>query len=156
DAPGHGQQRRGRVRRVGVDQQEVLVRRRPGCIVWIGQGGFRGGWSGVICGVNGGPGAIRSRGQHTCPCFRAASNMPRSILPLPCLRAAPVRDSPILRLSGSITALATPFTVAGELDLDAWRRLLHAQLAGGTQALVVAGSTGEAAALSDAEYDTLL
>ena len=82
--------------------------------------------------------------------------MPRSILPLPRLRAAPVRDSPILRLSGSITALATPFTVAGELDLDAWRRLLHAQLAGGTQALVVAGSTGEAAALSDAEYDTLL
>src|SRR5690606_39604195 len=37
-----------------------------------------------------------------------------------------------LRLSGSITALATPFTLAGELDLDAWRRLLLAQLSGGT------------------------
>src|SRR5690606_38867820 len=37
-----------------------------------------------------------------------------------------------------------------------WRRLLQAQLAGGTQALVVAGSTGEAAALDDAEYDLLL
>ena len=61
-----------------------------------------------------------------------------------------------MRLSGSITALATPFTVAGELDLDAWQRLLSAQLAGGTQALVVAGSTGEAASLLDAEYDTLL
>ncbi|HLT44804.1 MAG TPA: 4-hydroxy-tetrahydrodipicolinate synthase [Luteimonas sp.] len=61
-----------------------------------------------------------------------------------------------MRLSGSITALATPFTVTGELDLDAWRRLLQAQLAGGTQALVVAGSTGEAAALDDAEYDLLL
>ena len=59
-------------------------------------------------------------------------------------------------LSGSITALATPFTAAGELDLDAWRRLLQRQLDGGTQGVVVAGSTGEAAALADAEYDTLL
>lgn len=61
-----------------------------------------------------------------------------------------------MSLSGSITALATPFTAAGELDLDAWRRLLAQQLEGGTQGIVVAGSTGEAAALSDDEYDTLL
>ncbi|GAB3376331.1 4-hydroxy-tetrahydrodipicolinate synthase [Lysobacter rhizosphaerae] len=61
-----------------------------------------------------------------------------------------------LRLSGSITALATPFGVAGELDLDAWERLLQQQLDGGTQAVVVAGSTGEAAALYDAEFDLLL
>ena len=61
-----------------------------------------------------------------------------------------------MRLSGSITALATPFDAAGEIDLDAWRRLLQAQLEGGTQALVVAGSTGEAAALYDVEYDAIL
>ena len=61
-----------------------------------------------------------------------------------------------MRLSGSITALATPFTAAGEIDLDAWRRLLRLQLDGGTQAMVVAGSTGEAAALQDVEYDALL
>ena len=61
-----------------------------------------------------------------------------------------------MRLSGSITALATPFTATGELDLDAWRRLLQAQLAGGTQALVVAGSTGEAASLYEVEFDALL
>ncbi|WP_242106865.1 4-hydroxy-tetrahydrodipicolinate synthase [Luteimonas aquatica] len=61
-----------------------------------------------------------------------------------------------MRISGSITALATPFTAAGELDLDAWRRLLQAQLAAGTQGVVVAGSTGEAAALLDSEYDSLL
>jgi len=61
-----------------------------------------------------------------------------------------------LQLSGSITALATPFTADGALDLDAWRRLLDLQLAGGTQAVVVAGSTGEAAALYDVEYDALL
>jgi len=61
-----------------------------------------------------------------------------------------------LRLSGSITALATPFNAAGELDLDAWERLLGQQLDGGTQAIVVAGSTGEAAALYDGEFDILL
>jgi 4-hydroxy-tetrahydrodipicolinate synthase len=61
-----------------------------------------------------------------------------------------------LHLSGSITALATPFTGAGEIDFPAWQRLLDMQLAGGTQALVVAGSTGEAAALTDAEYGQLL
>ncbi len=60
------------------------------------------------------------------------------------------------RLSGSITALATPFTGAGELDLDAWQRLLAWQLDAGTNAIVVAGSTGEAAALYDGEFDTLL
>lgn len=61
-----------------------------------------------------------------------------------------------MRLSGSITALATPFTASGEIDLDAWRRLLQAQLDGGIQGIVVAGSTGEAAALYDAEYDAIL
>ncbi|QDW65916.1 4-hydroxy-tetrahydrodipicolinate synthase [Luteimonas granuli] len=61
-----------------------------------------------------------------------------------------------MHLSGSITALATPFTAAGEPDTDAWLRLVDAQLAGGTAALVVAGSTGEAAALTVAEYETLL
>lgn len=61
-----------------------------------------------------------------------------------------------MRLSGSITALATPFTASGELDLDAWTRLLRQQLDGGTAALVVAGSTGEAAALYGPEFDLLL
>ena len=61
-----------------------------------------------------------------------------------------------LLLSGSITALATPFTGAGEIDFDAWERLLESQLAGGTRAVVVAGSTGEAAALSDQEYVRLI
>ena len=61
-----------------------------------------------------------------------------------------------MRLSGSITALATPFTVSGDLDRAAWKRLVAAQLEAGTEGLVVAGSTGEAAMLDDAEYDWLL
>ena len=65
-------------------------------------------------------------------------------------------DRSILRLTGSITALATPFTTSGEVDLDAWKRLLAQQLDGGTQGLVVAGSTGEAAALHHPEFDLLV
>lgn len=47
--------------------------------------------------------------------------------------------------------MATPFQADGQLDLDAFARLIQGQLAGGTQGLVVAGSTGEAHALSDDE-----
>lgn len=61
-----------------------------------------------------------------------------------------------MRLSGSITALATPFAPDGAVDTDAFARLIDAQLAGGTSAVVVAGSTGEAAALEDSEYRALL
>lgn len=62
----------------------------------------------------------------------------------------------ILQLSGSITALATPFTAAGTIDFPAWQRLLDIQLSSGSQGVVVAGSTGEAAALDDGEYAQLL
>ena len=62
----------------------------------------------------------------------------------------------ILRLSGSITALATPFDTTGALDRAAWKRLVESQIAAGTQGLVVAGSTGEAATLEDDEYDWLV
>ena len=79
---------------------------------------------------------------------------------VPHLAARPCACGPAkafpLRISGSITALATPFAADGVLDLSAWRRLLVQQLEAGTQAVVVAGSTGEAAALTDEEYDTLL
>ena len=84
-------------------------------------------------------------GQHTCPCFGVASNIP-CFLHL----AFPVQ------ISGSITALATPFTASGGLDLGAWRAQLHAQIEAGTQGLVVAGSTGEAAMLTPAEFSELV
>lgn len=61
-----------------------------------------------------------------------------------------------MRLSGSITALATPFSADGALDLEAWERLLDQQVAAGSRAVVVAGSTGEASMLEDAEYALLL
>ena len=60
-----------------------------------------------------------------------------------------------MNIRGSICALVTPFSSDGALDLAAFGRLLDFQIAGGTQAVVVAGSTGEAHMLEHAEYDRL-
>ena len=59
-------------------------------------------------------------------------------------------------IRGSICALVTPFAADGALDLAAFGRLIDYQLDGGTQALVVAGSTGEAHMLEPDEFDRLL
>lgn len=61
-----------------------------------------------------------------------------------------------MQLHGSITALCTPFSESGLLDIPAWRAQIDAQVSSGTTALVVAGSTGEAAALSDDEFCQLI
>ena len=61
-----------------------------------------------------------------------------------------------MQFSGSITALATPFQASGAVDFDAFARILDAQVSGGTQAVVVAGSTGEASALDESEYSALV
>lgn len=57
--------------------------------------------------------------------------------------------------SGSICALVTPFTVDDALDLSTLRRLIEWHVEAGTRALVLAGSTGESAALEEAELLTL-
>jgi 4-hydroxy-tetrahydrodipicolinate synthase len=59
-------------------------------------------------------------------------------------------------ISGSLCAIVTPFGADGALDLTAFGRLLDHQLAGGTQGIVVAGSTGEAHMLDEHEYARLL
>jgi 4-hydroxy-tetrahydrodipicolinate synthase len=60
-----------------------------------------------------------------------------------------------LSLGGSMTALATPFK-DGVIDEPAFVRLCQRQVERGTTALVVCGSTGEAAALSPEEQATLI
>jgi 4-hydroxy-tetrahydrodipicolinate synthase len=61
-----------------------------------------------------------------------------------------------MKIHGSVCALVTPFESNGALDMAAFGRLLDFQIAGGTQAVVVAGSTGEAHMLEHDEYDRLL
>lgn len=58
--------------------------------------------------------------------------------------------------NGSIAAMVTPFTGDGAIDLAAVDGLVDFHLQEGTDALVVAGTTGESAALTSAEHDALL
>ncbi len=59
-------------------------------------------------------------------------------------------------LRGNLTAMATPFGEEGEVDLEAAARLATYLLEHGSDGLVVAGSTGESATLSDEETLDLL
>ncbi len=59
-------------------------------------------------------------------------------------------------IRGVITAMATPFATDAALDLDAARRLARHLVDNGSHGLVVAGTTGEAPTLSDAEKLALL
>ena len=53
--------------------------------------------------------------------------------------------------SGSLVAIVTPMHADGSIDWPAWDRLLALHLAAGTSGIVVGGTTGESATLSDAE-----
>lgn len=62
-----------------------------------------------------------------------------------------------LDLSGTFTALVTPFTPSGtELDLASYEKLLAQQLGGKVRGLVPCGTTGEAPTLSAAEQRELV
>jgi 4-hydroxy-tetrahydrodipicolinate synthase len=58
--------------------------------------------------------------------------------------------------AGSLVALVTPMQPDGSIDFDAWSRLLEFQVAHGTAGVVVAGSTGESATVTDEELRELL
>jgi 4-hydroxy-tetrahydrodipicolinate synthase len=54
-------------------------------------------------------------------------------------------------IGGILTAMVTPFGSNGELNEDATARLIHHLLDNGSDGLVLAGSTGEAATMTDDE-----
>lgn len=56
--------------------------------------------------------------------------------------------------TGAATALVTPFR-DGAVDIESFRRLIELQYAGGVSAIVVCGTTGEAATLSPKEHAVL-
>ena len=58
--------------------------------------------------------------------------------------------------AGSLVALVTPMQPDGSIDFDAWSRLLEFHVANGTAGVVVAGSTGESATVTDGELRELL
>jgi len=57
--------------------------------------------------------------------------------------------------SGSMVAIVTPMTDDGGIDWPAWDRLLDFHLRSGTDAIVVAGTTGESPSLTVAEITEL-
>jgi 4-hydroxy-tetrahydrodipicolinate synthase len=61
------------------------------------------------------------------------------------------RFSRDMRLGGILTAMVTPFDSKGDLDEDATARLVRHLLENGSDGLVLAGSTGEGATMSDEE-----
>src|SRR5512147_1811983 len=87
-------------------------------------------------------------GRNTCAPREPAITMPAS----PSFPGI----TPRVRLHGSLCAIVTPFDADGALDLPAFGRLLDLHVAAGTHGVVVAGSTGESAALDEAEFQRLL
>jgi 4-hydroxy-tetrahydrodipicolinate synthase len=61
-----------------------------------------------------------------------------------------------IALHGSMVALVTPFDAALTVDERDWLALIDWQIASGTSALIVAGTTGESPQLSDEEFERLL
>jgi 4-hydroxy-tetrahydrodipicolinate synthase len=53
--------------------------------------------------------------------------------------------------SGSLVAIVTPMRPDGAVDFGAWERLVEWHVASGTGGIVVGGSTGESATLSESE-----
>jgi 4-hydroxy-tetrahydrodipicolinate synthase len=57
--------------------------------------------------------------------------------------------------SGSLVAMVTPMRADGTVDFAAWARLLEFHLAHGSSGVVVGGTTGESATLTEAELREL-
>lgn len=60
-----------------------------------------------------------------------------------------------MKPKGLYTALVTPMSATGEVDLAAFTRLISMQIDNGVDGIVVCGSTGEGATLSTAEKERL-
>lgn len=60
------------------------------------------------------------------------------------------------KITGAITAIVTPFTKTGDVDVKALKSLVKFQLNGKIDGIVACGSTGEAATLTDEEYQLVV
>jgi 4-hydroxy-tetrahydrodipicolinate synthase len=60
------------------------------------------------------------------------------------------------RYQGVFTALITPFTATGAVDIDAFKRLIEYQIEEGVDGLVPCGTTGESSTLSHEEHDRII
>jgi 4-hydroxy-tetrahydrodipicolinate synthase len=61
-----------------------------------------------------------------------------------------------LPFKGSCTALVTPFLTDGSVNYDVFAKLIEFQISNGTDAIVICGTTGENATLTDSEREKLI
>ena len=61
-----------------------------------------------------------------------------------------------MSLTGTFTALITPFSSSGEIDWSALERLVKTQIESGVDGLVPCGTTGESPTLSHEEHDQVI
>lgn len=59
-------------------------------------------------------------------------------------------------LKGTATAMITPFYENGGVNFDAFEKMIEYQISGGTDALVVLGTTGEPATMTEAEKEEVM
>lgn len=60
------------------------------------------------------------------------------------------------KLNGAITAIVTPFTKSGDVDVPTLKKLVEFQIKGGVSGIVPCGSTGEAMTLNLDEYELVI
>src|SRR5205085_6867116 len=59
-------------------------------------------------------------------------------------------------MHGCATALVTPFTTTGAVDIERFRALVERQIAGGVKLLVPCGTTGESVTMTEEEKHTVI
>ena len=57
---------------------------------------------------------------------------------------------------GTATAMITPFTKEGAVNFDAFGRMIEYQIAGGTDVLLILGTTGEPATMTEEEKEAVM
>ena len=91
-----------------------------------------------------------SGGVSTCPGVGALPRLWRSV------SAMPPRSPAVEAFGRVLTAMVTPFTASGDLDLDAAQRLAAHLVDAGNDGLVVSGTTGESPTTTDDEKERLV
>ncbi|NOU50165.1 4-hydroxy-tetrahydrodipicolinate synthase [Pseudoalteromonas sp. JBTF-M23] len=67
-----------------------------------------------------------------------------------------MRTIQTIKQASLITAIKTPYSMSGEIDLDTYDELIEAQIAGGVDGIIVGGTTGEGQLMNWEEHLMLI
>lgn len=98
----------------------------------------------------------RDAGEPRTDILRPSSRHPGLKTSLSPLASTAAKGRGIAEVTtGSLVAIVTPMSGDGAIDFSAWDRLIEWHIDSGTQALVIGGTTGESATLTEAELHEL-